>query len=236
MVKKYRLMTITSVAYASVLTVVFFILIQALGGWRYIYFKATHGAGATATKVARAEVFDFCPIQEDAIVFLGDSITAQAEWHELMPGKRVLNRGISGDTANAMVERVGPLLATNPNKIFLMVGINDLIITNDPDITFLRIQSLLQYITDNCSQTELIVQGLLPVNNSISKYWTNPENIFYINEMLKSYCESREIEYIDTASHFVGPLNELPVKYSYDGLHLNGIGYMKWKTILEQHL
>lgn len=236
MAAKYKIVAFSSLAYACVLTIVLLTLIQSIGGWRYIYFKVTQDVGATATKVARAEVFDVCPIRKEAIIFLGDSITAQAEWHELLPKQAVLNRGISGDTVHGIKERVGSLLAAKPKKIFLMVGINDLIMTNDPNLTAERIKNLLLHIENNCSQTELIVQGLLPVNNNISRFWTAPENIFYVNDFLKSYCDSREIEFVDTASYFIGPSKQLLSKYSYDGLHLNGVGYMKWKTILEPYL
>jgi len=37
------------------------------------------------------------------VVMLGDSITEGADWRELFPDVRILNRGISGDTSDGIV-------------------------------------------------------------------------------------------------------------------------------------
>ena len=70
-------------------------------------------------------------VQEDqeAIVFLGDSITQG--WGDTMggsfPGMKVANRGISGDTTRGMLIRLKEdVLALQPSAVVLLMGTNDL--------------------------------------------------------------------------------------------------------------
>ena len=58
-------------------------------------------------------------------VMLGDSITDEARWDELLNSSTIQNRGISGDTTSGVLDRLD---STNKNikKVFIMVGINDI--------------------------------------------------------------------------------------------------------------
>jgi len=224
------------VIYSLVVTFALHSIVSALGGWQYVYFKVTHHVGATATRVARAEVFEALPITEESIVFLGDSNMAQAEWGELFPQHRVHNRGISGDTSVCMLNRVDPLLSGHPKKLFVMAGTNDLLNTNDPDLTFKRLKRLIQHMLQRAQGTEIIVKGILPVNNSISSFWIDNSVIHLTNQRLSAFCHEQGLTFIDTASYFIDPNNELNKKYTYDGVHLNGIAYLKWRSILSNYL
>ncbi len=79
--------------------------------------------------------FDFAPYR--TIVCFGDSITHGGFYHmylqeylaETDPAhpRRVINRGISGNTVQDLLKRVDKMLKTdNPDLVMIMVGINDL--------------------------------------------------------------------------------------------------------------
>ena len=83
-----------------------------------------------STKHYRERVDKFAqmrPIDSLDVVMLGNSLTEMAgDWNVLLRAKRVRNRGISGDDAMGMINRLQQITPGKPKAIFLMVGINDL--------------------------------------------------------------------------------------------------------------
>ena len=75
--------------------------------------------------IQRATLFESLPASEDDIVMLGNSITDGGEWAELLGDAHVKNRGISGDTTDGVLERLGTITRGRPAKVFLLIGIND---------------------------------------------------------------------------------------------------------------
>ena len=90
-------------------------------------FRATVGDGGTAKSVGRAEHLKLLPDTEQEIIFLGDSITEQAEWPELLGSLRVKNRGIGADTTIRIIRRLDEVLSSVPSKVFLMAFIRTFI-------------------------------------------------------------------------------------------------------------
>lgn len=74
----------------------------------------------------RATLFEVLPTSKKDIIFLGNSITNGGEWAELLGNPHVKNRGISGDRADTMLDRLHVITKGKPAKIFLLIGINDL--------------------------------------------------------------------------------------------------------------
>ena len=74
----------------------------------------------------RATLFEALPTSKKDIIFLGNSITNGGEWAELLGNPHVKNRGISGDRADTMLDRLHVITKGKPAKIFLLIGINDL--------------------------------------------------------------------------------------------------------------
>jgi len=65
-------------------------------------------------------------IDKSDIVFLGNSITHYGEWAEIFDNDNIKNRGISGDSAEGVYERLDPIVKGKPKKIFLLIGVNNL--------------------------------------------------------------------------------------------------------------
>ena len=58
-------------------------------------------------------------------MMLGDSITDEGLWDELLNNDTIQNRGISGDTTDGVLERLNPM-GKNIEKVFIMIGVNDI--------------------------------------------------------------------------------------------------------------
>src|SRR5919199_5722857 len=63
-------------------------------------------------------VFESTPGTAD-IVMLGDSLTEEGNWTEVLPGWRVINRGIGGDTSAGVLKRLSEVIRRNPQVVFL---------------------------------------------------------------------------------------------------------------------
>ena len=73
----------------------------------------------------KKEQFDMISGQFD-IVMLGNSITEQIDWNELLGRNDIANRGISGDITEGMLLRMDSVLKLKPSLCFFMGGVNDI--------------------------------------------------------------------------------------------------------------
>ena len=74
----------------------------------------------------RAGSFENSKVSKVDVAFLGDSIAHEGLWSEYFPDKTVINRGVSGDTVADVINRLPDVAPLRPEKLFVLVGINDL--------------------------------------------------------------------------------------------------------------
>ena len=124
---KRRLLLWISLLLNVFLLLCFWMALQRLGGWNYTLFRLQQDE--TGLYHSRKQLFERMPTQQGAVIFLGDSQTEQCEWQEFLQldSVLVLNRGIVGDHVNGVLSRLDEITRHKPSKIFLLVGINDLI-------------------------------------------------------------------------------------------------------------
>ncbi len=182
----------------------------------------------------RKSHFDTLPQSESDIVFLGDSLTNACEWHEFFRNIRLKNRGISGDTTNGLLNRIDEVIESNPRKVFMMIGINDLNQGRNVEVILNTYKIILKSFQDKTSKTEVFVQSILPLNNQ--KHPNNGTNnkIIELNAKLKNLAQEFSFHYIDLFSAFLDENNQLDARYTIDGIHLNGQGYLVWKGLIEK--
>lgn len=183
----------------------------------------------------KTTLFRLLPNTKNEIIFLGNSITDIAEWAEIFQNKHVKNRGISSDNTFGVLARLDEVLESKPAKIFIMIGIND-IARNIPDSIILRnYKKIIQTIRTQSSKTKLIVQSILPTNNSFTQFKNHQnktQHIEFINAELSKICASENITFLNLYPLFLDEQKRLKAEFTNDGLHLNGYGYMHWKNIL----
>lgn len=188
----------------------------------------------------RASLFEELPVSKSDIVFLGNSITHYGEWNEIFNNKRVKNRGISGDIVQGVFDRLDPILKGNPKKIFLLIGINDVSHNVSADSVVRGIAKIASRISKESPRTKLYIQSVFPVSDIFGKFLGTTVQggvVIEINNGLKRLCEDKGLTYIDVYSVLKSTDSEkLNPKYTNDGLHLLGEGYMVWKKVLEKYI
>ena len=210
------------------------------GGINYLESKvvsAIYGQseGYSAWYLDRVSTFKILPIKENSIVLLGDSLTEGAEWGELLQNPAVVNRGILGDTTDLVLHRISDITKTKPKKIFLMVGINDLLQGKNGDYVFNNYQQILDKVKMETPDTHIIIQSILPIDNTqLKNTFINTQDIMWLNDKLQSLCIGSKIEFVNLYSLYASKDGKLgPMYTNKDGLHLNGDGYLLWGNAIK---
>jgi lysophospholipase L1-like esterase len=173
----------------------------------------------------------------NAIVFLGDSITAREDWNVLFGVSNIINAGISGNVTDDVIVRLDPVISVKPKKIFLMIGINDLLRGKDVSYVLANYGLILNKIKAETPDTLIYIQSVLPVNNDISQYGTvDAQKIIALNGKLKVLAAGEGSFFIDLYPHFCGADNKIYLKYASDGVHPNANGYASWKSLISQYV
>ena len=216
--------------------VILFILFPIIGSYAQDKNPAEHKF--SPFYYHKASHFRTLPNTKDEIIFLGNSITDYCEWSELFQNLKIKNRGISGDVTDGVLERLDEVTESNPSKIFLMIGINDLSRGKSEKYIFNNYKKIIDRIKKASSKTKIYIESILPVNEARGKYKSHTnktENVISLNKKLRALANKTEnVQYIDLFPAFADENQKLAFKYSLDGLHLNGEGYLVWKSIIDK--
>lgn len=196
---------------------------------------STH-AGAPATVAAaqrppywreRTTQFEAFSAPAD-VVMLGDSLTDGAEWAEIFPEQRIVNRGIDADTADGVRARLGSVLAVRPKVVFLMIGINDFA---DPqrsvDAVFADVRAVVMQL--QAGGAAVVVQSTLPCQEQLGawKFCAAINGRVRALNLRLATLASRRVHWVDLAS-VLTTTDGVKREYTFDGVHLNGAGYRRW--------
>jgi lysophospholipase L1-like esterase len=237
-----HLLLLISTSFNIIFLIITINLILKRGGLKYLYLKLLNIVNHKKNiidynnppyYIHKQSQYKILPFQSTDIIFLGDSITDEGEWAELFQNNSIKNRGISGDTTERILRRLDSILAGKPKQIFLMVGINDLIMANKSvAATVTDYRQILERFHNYIPDTQVFIQSVLPVNNHVSLYWYENQVITDLNMQLKDLAKDFSSTYIDIFSHLVDSQQQLDVKYTSDGLHLNGDAYRVWQKVI----
>ena len=179
--------------------------------------------------------FEMLPDTENEIIMLGNSITDQGLWTEIFNDLRIKNRGIGGDDTDGVLERLDEITSSQPDKIFIMIGTNDLAYSKTISHILDNYRTILDRIAVESPGTKIYIQSVLPTDDAIHQTRKNSD-IMQINGGLKKMADERSHVYVDLFTHFANQQNKLDPAYSIDGLHLNGEGYRLWKTLIDAYI
>ncbi len=180
----------------------------------------------------RESLFEICPVRKTDIVFVGDSITARGEWQEFFPEQIVLNRGIDSDVTEGVLNRLSVITKAQPEKIFLMIGINDLRQGIPFETTIDYYEQILDNLTAALPDCEIYAQSILPVHSSTGIPNTDVQAL---NASIQELAKKHHITYIDIYSLLADENNNLPTAYSIDGVHMTGEAYDIWIEALKPY-
>lgn len=165
------------------------------------------------------------------IAMLGDSITDWGEWNELFERNDLINRGISGDSTDGVLKRLDGI-NSSVSKVFILIGVNDLGKGRSVDYIFDNYKKIVTRLKQKNMQP--VIQSILFVD-PVKIHNRKNSDIEELNNKLKTYALENDLIYIDLNVK-LSKDKKLRSDYSYDGLHLNGDGYIAWKEVIEPYL
>lgn len=183
-------------------------------------------------RLHRYDSFKATPVNEQSIVFYGNSITNMHEWWECFGNdQRIINRGNSGGYTQELIDNIESLIAGHPAKVFIGIGTNDLGTAglNTPEYVESNIRTIINRFRTESPATEVYVQSILPSNVGLR---TN-QNAMATNKLLAQTCEELGVTFIDLFDAMLG-INSGTI--SYDGLHLTAKGYKIWGDIIAPYV
>jgi lysophospholipase L1-like esterase len=173
----------------------------------------------------------------DEVVFMGNSIFES--WSKFdsvfFIQNRFVNKGISGQTSLQMLGRFRQdVINVKPRSVVILAGTNDIAGNMGPvtlESIFYNIQSMTELAKYN--GIKVYICSVLPV----LKYKWAPqvepvEKIINLNHLLKDYCTSQNIEYVDFYTKMADSSKGLDKLYTADGVHPNAKGYAVMEEIL----
>jgi lysophospholipase L1-like esterase len=186
----------------------------------------------------RIAKFQSEPVVTGRIIFLGNSITEIGNWKLLTGDTTVVNRGIAGDITFGVLKRLDDIIARQPSKVFLLIGIND-IGKDIPDTVIAdNIRKIVTIINQGSPSTKVYVQSVLPVNpdfKNFPQHYDKQEHVLHLNAILPKVIASTNCNFVNIFPLFLDSRQRLDATLSVDGLHLNTKGYGIWVDYLKKN-
>jgi lysophospholipase L1-like esterase len=181
-------------------------------------------------KLKQFEVF---PVTANDTVCLGDSHFELFPLADAFPGQRIRNRGIGGNTAGDLLNRLDELFVADPKVVLIQIGTNDLRKAKPLTAgqTSADIEELVLRLKAK-THTHLILQSVLPSNKGV-----DPHQIISLNRQIEALALKHHTGFYDLHARFVDDKLGLLRKYdSGDGVHLNADGYRYWASLMPEIL
>ncbi|MBU0923755.1 G-D-S-L family lipolytic protein [bacterium] len=162
-------------------------------------------------------------------VMLGDSITDEGQWDELLDNPLVQNRGISGDTTQGVLQRLD---STNKSikQVFIMIGVNDIMRGKEAAEVYLNYLKIIKFFQDR--NIKVYIQSTLFIGEKRAENF-NPK-IEELNKKLEAFAKENSITFINLNPIFAGN-KMLEKEFTFDDLHLNGAAYKLWAQEIKKY-
>ncbi len=159
------------------------------------------------------------------VVMLGNSLTYNANWNEILNRSNIANRGIASDITSGYLHRLGYVYRLNPKICFIEGGINDLY-SND---SVKNIMHNFISIVDTLRLHDIVpvIQSTLFVASSYPRSTEKNKQIRALDKLLARFALRNSIEFLDI-NLLVSRDGFLRKELTYDGIHLTAQGYALW--------
>jgi lysophospholipase L1-like esterase len=204
----------------------------------YVKWKSEHEVSRTINTMRYQDMvasFNDSEIDTSTIVFLGNSLIEHFNLSQFN-NPHIVNRGISGDFTEGVITRMDGIITRHPKKIFLEIGINDLIEKIALKTIGNNYEIILEKIIKVSPKTQIFIHSLLPtkLHGSIITSANNiNQRVMEFNNMLLNLSEKYHCTYIDTWSHFATKDNSMNPSLTDDGIHLTPEGYKIWVAVIK---
>lgn len=154
---------------------------------------------------------------------LGDSITAEADWNELLPDRPLVNEGRPGFTTAQLVTVAERVAAAEPAAVIVLTGTNDIRDGHPATWTQAHLEQLIDRLG---ASSTVIVQTVLPRADARAE-------VRRVNQAIRDLAARRGLRLLDLHDAFDDGTGALRESETYDGLHLTVDGYRRWANELE---
>ncbi len=164
---------------------------------------------------------------------LGDSLTYEGNWNQLLQRDDIINEGINGDTTYGILYRLDPMNLLHVKTVCLMIGINDIASGEVADDIFDRYEMIIRHFMN--LNIHVIIESTLYVSQDMYEYEFFNSEVTKLNTHLQNFATEHSLQFLDINRHLSdnGTLNS---RYSRDGVHLNSNAYVIWGRTLAQAL
>ncbi len=177
---------------------------------------------------------------QDALVFLGDSITSALgnDFKNYFPGVKLANRGISGDTTRGMLYRLREdVLSLHPKGVVILAGTNDLEENAEPAVIARNLRRIVDALRSLDARLPIVLSEVFP---SSPKNNRPPARIKALNQLYgRIASEDPCLSLAKTWKIFANSEENAREEEFPDLLHPNELGYAKWigalKPVLKRH-
>lgn len=180
------------------------------------------------------------------IVFLSDSLTESfvadlsrrysdgiaGNLSPLFQKLKIVNQGISSDTTRGILNRIKDVTDLEPDKVFIMAGINDMSMGRSVATIVKNYKEIIVNIKEKSPQTEIFIESVLPVNEERTPI--KNKNIIALNQKLRLLATQYDAIYIDLYSLMVDGKGQLNASWTWDGIHIYMRGFDLWRNEVEK--
>ena len=150
------------------------------------------------------------------------------------------NLSIGGETSNTMYERCRNYKFRDSIKVVLCIGLNDVLFSYKYKAIIKNMKLLINQLLNKTNFSNFYICKILPINSSGLFYKKNKINytINKINSFLDSISFNQSNNKIEILEYnkFININDELDLKYSNDGIHINQNGIGVFNKYLSQKL
>ena len=182
-------------------------------------------------------------VKEPDIIFIGDSIVEYYPLQELLQtDKRLINRGIRGYKTDLLLDNLDAhLFGQALDKIFILIGTNDIGKEMPQTETLANLEAVLQEISRDYPLAQIQLLSVLPVNEApvykSTVYVRSNEKIQALNQAYRQLANAyMNVQFIDLYDAFLNKEGQLSPDYTTDGLHLTIAGYATLSKALQEYL
>lgn len=191
-------------------------------------------------------------VRKGEILFTGSSLMEQFPINELQLtygiDKVIYNRGIGGFKTTDMLQYMEEMVfATEPSKIFINIGTNDI---GSPDFTqeglLENYRKILIQMKERLPEAEIYIMAYYPINDvdlPKDEEWLQEtfltrttENVNMMNEALIGFAEEMNCKYINVNEGLADERGKLKKEYTLEGVHMYANGYCQVLKNMMQYL
>ena len=162
------------------------------------------------------------------LVFIGDSLTENGEWSDFFPGFKVANRGVESDKTSDVLERLDSIYVVDAEQALIMIGINDIYSNIAVDEIIKNYKKIVKQLLEK--KIIVIIQSTIQCLPKVC----GPQRVLLVNQLnkkLEQLAFELNVKYLKLSE--LSNQEGLDLSMTYDGVHLNSLGYQSWVKDIE---